>query len=65
MRGQLHGEVTWALREVILQLARFNRHVGGNLDLKDVDLACFNLIERHGPKARGISRYALGCIQRP
>jgi DNA-binding MarR family transcriptional regulator len=48
-RGQLHGQVTRALREVILQLTLFNRHVGGNLDLKDVDLACFNLIERHGP----------------
>ena len=48
-RGQLHGEVTRALREVILQLTLFNRHVAGNLDLKDVDLTCLNLIERHGP----------------
>jgi DNA-binding MarR family transcriptional regulator len=49
VRGQLHGEVTRALREVILQLTLFNRHVAGNLDLKDVDHACLNLIERHGP----------------
>ena len=48
-RGQLHGEVARALREVILQLTLFNRHVAGNLDLKDVDHACLNLIERHGP----------------
>ena len=48
-RGQLHGEVTRGLREVILQLTLFNRRVAGNLDLKDVDLTCFNLIERHGP----------------
>jgi DNA-binding MarR family transcriptional regulator len=48
-RGQLHGEVARAVREVILQLTLFNRHVAGNLDLKDVDHACLNLIERHGP----------------
>jgi DNA-binding MarR family transcriptional regulator len=48
-RGQLHGEVARALREVILQLTLFNRYVAGNLDLKDVDHACLNLIERHGP----------------
>jgi DNA-binding MarR family transcriptional regulator len=48
-RGQLHGEVAGALREVVLQLTLFNRHVAGNLDLKDVDRACFDLIERHGP----------------
>ena len=48
-RGQLHGEVARAVREVILQLTFFNRHVAGNLDLKDMDLACLNLIERHGP----------------
>ena len=48
-RGQLHGEVARALREMILQLTLFNRHVAGNLDLKDVDHACLNLIERHGP----------------
>jgi DNA-binding MarR family transcriptional regulator len=48
-RGQLHGEVVRALRDVILQLTLFNRHVAGRLDLKDVDHACLNLIERHGP----------------
>jgi DNA-binding MarR family transcriptional regulator len=41
--------VTRALREVILQFTLLNRHVAGNLDLRDVDHACLNLIERHGP----------------
>jgi len=38
-----------SLRELSIQLSLLNRHVGTNLDLKDVDLDCLDLITRHGP----------------
>jgi DNA-binding MarR family transcriptional regulator len=37
------------MRELGIQLALLNHHVGARLELKDVDLDCFNLIDRHGP----------------
>jgi DNA-binding MarR family transcriptional regulator len=38
-----------SLRELSIQLSLLNHHVGANLNLKDVDLDCLELIARHGP----------------
>jgi DNA-binding MarR family transcriptional regulator len=38
-----------SLRELSNQLSLLNHHVGAHLDLKDVDLDCLELINRHGP----------------
>jgi DNA-binding MarR family transcriptional regulator len=38
-----------SLRELSIQLSLLNHHVGAHLDLKDVDLDCLDLINRHGP----------------
>jgi DNA-binding MarR family transcriptional regulator len=38
-----------ALRELSMQLSLLNHHVGAHADLKDVDLDCLELINRHGP----------------
>jgi DNA-binding MarR family transcriptional regulator len=48
-RQQLTGEIRDSLRELGIQLALLNHHVGARLELKDVDLDCLNLIDRHGP----------------
>ena len=48
-RQRLSTEIRDALRELGIQLALLNHQVGARLELKDVDLDCFNLIERHGP----------------
>ena len=37
------------MRELRIQLALLNHHVGVRLDLKDSDLDCLDLISRHGP----------------
>ena len=38
-----------SLRDLRIQLALLNHRVGANLELKDVDLDCLDLITRHGP----------------
>ena len=38
-----------SLRELSNQLSLLNHHVGTRIDLKDVDLDCLELINRHGP----------------
>jgi DNA-binding MarR family transcriptional regulator len=38
-----------SLRELSIQLSLLNHRVGARLDLKDVDLDCLDLINRHGP----------------
>jgi DNA-binding MarR family transcriptional regulator len=38
-----------SLRELGSQLSRLNHHVGAQLDLRDVDLDCLDLIDLHGP----------------
>jgi DNA-binding MarR family transcriptional regulator len=38
-----------SLRELSIQLSLLNHRVGAHLDLKDVDLDCLDLINRHGP----------------
>jgi DNA-binding MarR family transcriptional regulator len=48
-RQQLTTAIRDSLRELGIQLALLNHHVGARLELKDVDLDCFNLIDRHGP----------------
>jgi DNA-binding MarR family transcriptional regulator len=48
-RQRLNAEVRDALRELSIQLSLLNHHVSARLQLKDVDLDCLNLIDRHGP----------------
>jgi DNA-binding MarR family transcriptional regulator len=48
-RQQLNTEIRDALRELSIQLALLNHHIGARLELKDVDLDCLNLVDRHGP----------------
>jgi DNA-binding MarR family transcriptional regulator len=48
-RPPLNGEIRDRLRELSIQLALLNHHVSARLELKDVDLDCLNLIDRHGP----------------
>jgi hypothetical protein len=48
-RRRLIAAVKESLREVRRELSLFNRHVGASLDLKDVDMGCLDLINRHGP----------------
>lgn len=48
-RQRLTTEIRDTLRELGIQLALLNHHVGARLELKDVDLDCLNLIDRHGP----------------
>jgi len=38
-----------SLRELAIQLSLLNHQVGAQLDLRDVDLDCLDLIDRHGP----------------
>ena len=48
-RKQLNFAIRQSLRELSIQLSVLNHHVGAHLDLKDVDLACLDLVARHGP----------------
>jgi DNA-binding MarR family transcriptional regulator len=48
-RRRLTRAVKESLRELSIQLALLNHHVGAHLELKDVDLDCLDLIARHGP----------------
>jgi DNA-binding MarR family transcriptional regulator len=48
-RQRLNTEIRDSLRDLGIQLALLNHHVGARLELKDVDLDCFNLIDSHGP----------------
>ncbi|GAA1587957.1 MarR family transcriptional regulator [Kribbella sancticallisti] len=48
-RRRLAGEIKDSLRELSNQLSLLNHQVGAQLDLKDVDLDCLELITRHGP----------------
>lgn len=46
---QLTTEIKESLRELSIQLSLLNHQVGARADLKDVDLDCLDLINRHGP----------------
>jgi DNA-binding MarR family transcriptional regulator len=48
-RGPLNRAIRESLRDLGTQLFLLNHHVGGHLDLRDVDLQCLDLIARYGP----------------
>jgi DNA-binding MarR family transcriptional regulator len=48
-RRRLTAEVKDSLRALSNQLSLLNHQVGAQLDLKDVDIECLELITRHGP----------------
>lgn len=48
-RTRLTATIKHGLRELRLQLAVLNLHVGAQLDLNDVDLDCLDMLARHGP----------------
>lgn len=48
-RRQLTTQIKDALRDLHNQLSTLNRQVGGQLAIKDTDLDCLDLINRHGP----------------
>src|SRR5438874_11158731 len=48
-RRRLANEIKESLRDLRIQLALLNHQVGNQLDLKDVDLDCLDLVFRHGP----------------
>jgi DNA-binding MarR family transcriptional regulator len=48
-RRRATTEIKESLRELSIQLSLLNHQVGGHVDLKDVDLYCLELINRHGP----------------
>ena len=48
-RRRSGNEIKAALRDLRIQLALLNHHVGGKLALKDVDLDCLDVLARSGP----------------
>src|SRR5713226_2202888 len=48
-RRRLTTAIKESLRELSIQLSLLNHHVGGRVDLKDVDLDCLDLVNRYGP----------------
>jgi DNA-binding MarR family transcriptional regulator len=58
-RRRLNMAIKESLRELSIQLSLLNHQVGGRVELRDVDLACLDLITRHGPLSpSGLSRRA-------
>ena len=48
-RRRLATEIKDLLRQLSNELSLLNHQVGTHLELKDVDLDCFELISRYGP----------------
>ena len=48
-RQQSSAEIRNSLRELRIQLSLLNYRVGSQLELKDVDLDCFDIVEAYGP----------------
>ena len=48
-RQQATTEIRDSLRELRIQLALLNYRVGSQLELKDVDLDCLDILDAHGP----------------
>jgi DNA-binding MarR family transcriptional regulator len=48
-RQQSTAEIRNSLRELRIQLSLLNYRVGSQLDLRDVDLDCFDMIDAYGP----------------
>src|SRR5215216_4683948 len=49
LRRRLSTEIKESLRELSIQLSLLNHQVVAHLGLKDGDLQCLDLINRHGP----------------
>lgn len=49
VRRQLTTEIKNVLRDLHNQLSALNRQVGGHLAIKNTDMDCLDLINRHGP----------------
>lgn len=47
-RRRTNTAIKESLRELSIQLSLLNHRVGARLDLKDVDLDCLELVNRHG-----------------
>jgi DNA-binding MarR family transcriptional regulator len=52
-RADLGLAVSLALRETVAELSRLNHVVGEQVDLNAIDLACLDLLARHGPMGPG------------
>jgi len=50
-RQQATAAIREGLRELRIQLALLNYHVGSQLDLKDVDLDCIDILDAYGPQS--------------
>jgi DNA-binding MarR family transcriptional regulator len=48
-RQRVSTEIRGSLRELRIQLSLLNYRVGSHLELKDVDLDCFDMIDAYGP----------------
>jgi DNA-binding MarR family transcriptional regulator len=48
-RRRLTTTIKDSLRDLRIELALLNHRVGANLELRDVDLDCLDLLVRHGP----------------
>jgi DNA-binding MarR family transcriptional regulator len=48
-RRRLAAAIGESLRELAIQLSLLNHQVGTQLDLRDVDLDCLDLVDRDGP----------------
>jgi DNA-binding MarR family transcriptional regulator len=48
-RQRSTSEIRESLRELRIQLSLLNYRVGSQLELKDVDLDCFDMIDAYGP----------------
>jgi DNA-binding MarR family transcriptional regulator len=59
-RRRLNATIKQLLRLLRLQLSLLNHHVGTNVDLKDVDLDCLDLISTRGPLGPSALARALG-----
>lgn len=58
-RRRLRTAIKESLRELSIQLSLLNHQVGARVDLKDVDLDCLDLVNRHGPLSpSGLARRA-------
>jgi DNA-binding MarR family transcriptional regulator len=48
-RRQRHAEVKEALRDLQVRLAALHHQVSSRLEIRDVDLDCLDVVNRHGP----------------
>jgi DNA-binding MarR family transcriptional regulator len=52
-RRRLTTDIKESLRELSSQLSLLNHQVGRRIELRDVDLDCLDLLQRHGPQSPG------------